>query len=788
MSNPLLKLIDISKYYSSKDAVTLGLRKVNVELRKGEFIAVTGESGSGKSTLLNVLSGIDSYEDGEMLLDGQETSCFTNSEWDDYRRKNIAFIFQDYSLIDSYTVFQNVELSLFDNYPEKKARKARVLELLDKVGLLSHRRHKCTRLSGGQKQRVAIARALAKDAPIILADEPTGNLDSVTSESIIKLIAETSKDKLLVMVTHNYEDVAKYATRKLRMYDGSIAEDKVIQAPPENVGGSELKAISEDDEKKRFKGSVRIAMNNLIATPKRSLFILSTSFIATLLIAVFLFGYINVIVPPQGMNLMGDRKDTIYVIDKDRQELDIDTVNTIKNVSGVEAVLTSYDAYNLNFVPKTMIWDDVHYVENLRMSILTDANYGNKTPAYGKKPQNDNEILLGWSNQGKPDLSLIGKEVELILLSSSDYYYEGMFDYEYHSIDNFVIRTYKVSGYDVNGYCYITANEMETLSQIYSANKKPNINMELNGYKDSTNTEHSIYDYIWTNSTNVKNSDTIPSNIIYYVYNNDMDNFDTTNLATYFKSYGAVEVNATIYKYDSNYQQSSFNYTILPATPTINNHIYEAYVGIDNKPVFVFRKSNNPYHSESSKTTALVIMAQDKKAEAIINSLTVEGFKVIYPYSRPQGVEEIIIKIVRQIFGLLVGLIIVAIAVALISEVYSKVSKAKKKDFNILRTVGLSTTIIKIINYAEFLIINVTAFSFTFLTFLITVILGRVLGNSTLTNAINSLLPYGALHFQSLLVYAGVFALLMMLTLLIAKKFNKKMFSTSVKKSLTETA
>ena len=801
MSNPLLKLVDISKYYTSKDAVTLGLRKVNAEFHKGEFVAITGESGSGKSTLLNVLSGIDSYEEGEMYLDGQETSCFTNREWDDYRRKNIAFVFQDYSLIDSYTVLQNVELSLYDNYPDKQLRRKRALELLDKVGLLSHKRHKCTKLSGGQKQRVAIARALAKDAPIILADEPTGNLDSETSKSIIKLMAETAKDKLLVMVTHNYDDVADYATRKIRMYDGGIAEDKTIIAPIEDVNNN-VKAIADDEEeKKAFKGSVRIAVNNLLATPKRSLFILSTSFISTLLIALFLFSYVNIIIPPAGMNMSGDRKDTLFAIKENRSDLTSTDLTAIEGIKGVEAALSDFTAYNMIFYPKTMIWSDVNYTMELGMNVLTVANFGNKVPTYGAIPANDNEILLGHANKGKPDQSMIGKEIELVLTGPNDYYYDGMYDDPYMN-STYYTKTYTISGYAPDEYCYVTDNAIEALSIEYVANACPHMEFNTTSYININDDEISSNNYITTSRIRFIEDDSIPLNTIYYVYNPSAEiggipiyqNWEYTELSTFGSIFEGVwdgtkakQINASMLVSQS-YNQQYLDVIILPATPTTNSEIYNAYNEDNDIPQLVINKTSNPYTIVTSKSTSLVVISQDAKATKVIELLTDAGYKVVYPYSRPLSVMEVVLKLIQQLMGVVVGLVIITIAVSLISEVYTRVSKSKKRDFNILRTVGLSTSIIKGINYAEFIIVNIFAFTLTFLTFIIFAIIGKVGGIAAISNAVNSLLPYGALNYQSFIVYALVFALLMLLTLFIARKFNKKMFRTSVKKSLTETA
>ena len=224
----MIKLKDVSKYYYNKGLITSGITKINAEFNIGEFIVITGESGSGKSTLLNVISGLDTYEDGEMYIDGKETSHYGDEDFEEYRKEYISNIFQNFNLVGSYTVYQNIELVMLINGYTKKEARPKILKLINEVELTKYKNTRVSKLSGGQKQRVAIARALAKNTPIIIADEPTGNLDKRAAESVLKTLALTAKDKLVIVVTHNYEQVEKYATRKITMFDGKILEDKII--------------------------------------------------------------------------------------------------------------------------------------------------------------------------------------------------------------------------------------------------------------------------------------------------------------------------------------------------------------------------------------------------------------------------------------------------------------------------------------------------------------------------------------------------------------------------------
>jgi putative ABC transport system permease protein len=225
----MLKLKNVSKFYYNKGMITSGMTKINLELMTGEFVVITGESGSGKSTLLNVLSGLDSYEEGELYINGVETSHYTAAEFARYRQQYISNVFQAFNLVNSYTVYQNVELPMLINGHKRSEVKERVLKIIEQVGLSDHTKTKCSKLSGGQKQRVAIARALAKETPIIVADEPTGNLDSESGASVANLLKSIATDKLVIVVTHNYEQFADQATRVVKMSDGKIIEDREVQ-------------------------------------------------------------------------------------------------------------------------------------------------------------------------------------------------------------------------------------------------------------------------------------------------------------------------------------------------------------------------------------------------------------------------------------------------------------------------------------------------------------------------------------------------------------------------------
>lgn len=283
----LLELKNIGKIYDSNDILTIGIRGVNLGLDYNEFVTIEGESGSGKSTLLNVIGANDTYEEGELYFNGEPTSHYSESDWEKYREKNIATIFQDFNIIENLTVRENVELALL-RLSDKKERRKVADELIAKVGLTAQANQRGSKLSGGEKQRTVIARALAKDAPIILADEPTGNLDVKASKEVAALLHEVSKGKLVIVVTHNPEFFKEYATRRVTIFDGGIKEDKVIQTP----SGAEIKETSEEatSAKKNWKDTLFIGLLNYKSRPK---FTAMMSF-ALLVCAVTLFVVLSV--------------------------------------------------------------------------------------------------------------------------------------------------------------------------------------------------------------------------------------------------------------------------------------------------------------------------------------------------------------------------------------------------------------------------------------------------------------------------------------------------------------
>lgn len=413
----MIKLRKVSKFYYSKGVIATGFSKVDLDFRIGEFIAITGESGSGKSTLINVVSGLETYEEGEMYVKGKETSHYLEKDWEIYRRNYIGNIYQNFNLINSYTVYQNVELILSLNGVPKKERKIKVLNLIKKVGLTKYKNTKVSKLSGGQKQRVAIARALAKDVPVIIADEPTGSLDKASAENIIKLLSEIAKEKLVIIVTHNYDLVEKYVTRKITMHDGKILEDK------------KLKTVEKIEEKNSFSKLKNIRLldkfflgfrNTFNVIPKFILLFLVYSFIVCALMteyAAFKQGEYEA--SKDGSNVIFKSKDDHRVVmnKKDRTAFTNEELDNIKNMSNIKRINTNDIAVDTTVTltdEKNELWL-TGYIDSL-------DNFNHKVD-FGRLPENENEIVI----EGALDDYYLTTEKDLVL-NQKLYYLENYGD------------------------------------------------------------------------------------------------------------------------------------------------------------------------------------------------------------------------------------------------------------------------------------------------------------------------------------------------------------------------
>ena len=328
----MLKLTNIVKTYLSGSSKVEALKDVSIEFRKNEFVSILGPSGCGKTTLLNIIGGLDRYDSGDLSVNNRSTKDFNDSDWDSYRNHSIGFVFQSYNLIPHQTVLNNVELALTLSGVSKQERRKRAKEALEKVGLSDQLHKKPNQMSGGQMQRVAIARALVNDPEILLADEPTGALDSETSVQIMEILKEISKEKLIIMVTHNPEIAEEYSTRIVRLLDGRVTSDsnpyesEFILDAPDKKKKSRKKA---EKTSMSFMTALSLSLNNLMTKKARTFM---TSFAGS----IGIIGIALIMSISNGVNAYINRvqEDTLSSYPITIQAESVDMTNLITNLMG----------------------------------------------------------------------------------------------------------------------------------------------------------------------------------------------------------------------------------------------------------------------------------------------------------------------------------------------------------------------------------------------------------------------------------------------------------------------
>ena len=380
----MLQLKNIKKSYKTGEFIQHALKGINLEFRKNEFVAILGPSGSGKTTLLNIIGGLDRYDSGDLIINGKSTKKFKQKDWDAYRNNSIGFIFQSYNLITHISVLENVEMGMTLSGMNAKKRHKKALELLKKVGLKDHAHKKPNQLSGGQMQRVAIARALANNPDIILADEPTGALDTKTSTQIMELIKEIAKDKLVIMVTHNPELANIYANRIVEFRDGELIDD----SNPLDVN-KEQNTYNIKKTSMNYLTALKLSFNN-IKTKKGRTFL--TAFASS----IGIIGIALILSLSNGFKLQIDKfeKDTLSQAPIIISEQTMDT-NTVKEMHQEKDNLEEYSKSN-----------EIHSLKTVETIIHTNKI----TKEYMDKIEKINpELIGGISYQRGLSLNILGK-------------------------------------------------------------------------------------------------------------------------------------------------------------------------------------------------------------------------------------------------------------------------------------------------------------------------------------------------------------------------------------------
>ena len=393
----MLQLQHISKVYHTGDQEFHALKDISICFRENEFVSILGQSGSGKTTLLNIIGGLDQYTSGDLLIQGKSTKQFKDRDWDSYRNHTIGFVFQSYNLIGHQTALSNVEIAMTLSGVSKAERKKRAIEVLERVGLKDHLYKKPSQMSGGQMQRIAIARALVNDPKVVLADEPTGALDSETSVQIMDLLKDIAKERLVIMVTHNPELAQKYSTRIVQVLDGNILSDSNPCEPTEETKQVDIQFTK---TKMSFITALVLSFNNLLTKKGRTLLTAFAGSIGIIGIALILAlsngvsDYVKkvqedtlvslplTISEQNQSNLLATSPDLSEKPYKDNHELGINTIltNLLKKQIGKND-LASFKTYLEEHASKVeSLTKDIRYRYNLQPFIYaSDTSNGPKS-------------------------------------------------------------------------------------------------------------------------------------------------------------------------------------------------------------------------------------------------------------------------------------------------------------------------------------------------------------------------------------------------------------------------
>ncbi len=452
----MLQLKNITKDYLAGDSTVHALKGVEVSFRDREFVAILGPSGCGKTTLLNLIGGLDQYTSGDLLISGRSTKEFRDRDWDSYRNHSVGFVFQSYNLIPHQTVLQNVELALM-SIPDRKQRRARAVELLTRVGLGDRLHQKGAQLSGGQKQRTVIARALAKDSPIILADEPTGNLDSVSGKEIMELLREVSRDKLLIVVTHNLQEVEDYATREVRIFDGAVAWDHTLRETV-NADGPDTPAEADEEapltrEQKRLKRQQErkngwtLGKALFTAMPKLTLFLCLLFTVGAL--GIFAVtgacGEIPTLLKPATM--FNYHEGRLVLTRADGKVPEEGEMEALKTRLGAESMMrydyildAEYEDYNTNaYLPS-----EGAYGAAIPMLAVRGKDYGDRI--LGRYPEKADECLLYLAIGLQPRFGRTALQQETICYQRTVFKVVGVKYYYDNNLENEILLTEEAFG------------------------------------------------------------------------------------------------------------------------------------------------------------------------------------------------------------------------------------------------------------------------------------------------------------------------------------------------------
>lgn len=716
----MLELKNVSKFYYKKGIVSSGISKVSLKFDMGEFIAITGESGSGKSTLLNVISGLDTYEEGEMYVNGEETSHYNEEDYEEYRKKYIGNVFQSFNLVNSYTVYQNVELVLLINGETRKSVKHKVIDILKKVDLYKYRHTKVSKLSGGMKQRVAIARCLAKDAPIIIADEPTGNLDSKNAKSVLKLLYEISKYKLVIVVTHNFEQISEYATRRITMHDGSVIEDMKLKDK------NEVKEVNTSKFKKtKVISNLRLGIRNTFnIVPKFLLLTFVYLFVLISIVGVY-SAFLELESTNNTYNSFFNETDAnkrVIVKKKDNSSFTEEEINKLKSISNVEKVITNdyvYD-YSMSLIDYENIFLDSNFMK------LEEFKGKLK---YGRMPLNENEIIVSGSKENYyiEDMGseLINKEVSIN--SGSDEIKVKIVGVSVFEKYNWMVTSY-VSD-KIYNYVENHVEQVYGTTKVFISDNSQNVN------------------------PNIKTSDILSEGQVYI----------SENYSYNCKSYNCMKDSLNI-KFSNMYTNKEIS---LSNVKVYNKNNFKKIFGSEYDDMDTIYLSNNDYDKLYKNNNIYQVSLFVKDVRNIDKTMNELNDYVSFSLNsvKQDGALVQVIKIVKTI--VITVLVIVLFFVSYF--VIKLIMKSRNKYFTTIRILGGSYIEVKRLLQIELL--NVT--NIVYLVFLVISLF--IKNDIIVSESIKNMLFY-----INLKEYVIVYLILSLMSYLTSSRYSRKIFKRSV--------
>jgi ABC-type lipoprotein export system ATPase subunit len=742
----MLKLEKISKYYTSNEQVVKALDQVSMSFEAGEFVVITGESGSGKSTLLNVISGLDSFEDGELYINDEETSYFDTEDWENYRKKYVGFIFQRFNIIDAYTVYENVLLALkLSNYP-KKEQKSRALELIEAVGLTPQKNQKSSKLSGGQKQRVAIARALAKNAPIIVADEPTGNLDQETSQKILNLLKEVARDKLVILVSHNAEEVKSIATRHIRIFDGKVQEDKIIKKTP-TVAQSMDAEVSKKNQGTLF----NIALKNLFSMPKRTLLV---GMISVFIVAVFMLSYGSYV---DQSNTIGFSFNPVFsspsphrlvVTNVDGSPLTGSDIQTFRNTNGVLDVVTFDPVLDLYLNQRDSRTPD--FVQPFRMMSAVVLN--ERDLVEGRLPENPFEVVMPEpSGFGRFDNQYqVGDVIEMYvshLAFSISSTRERTDEFTIVGIHNQSLNRWPQTLYLDSEFLAGPVLRHQALANVH----------QVSLYSGTTflfNLERSFNLYL---------DDSLPEDAIYI---NGIET-DGRLIPEFFPGLTRSEFLEMDFQlhaknaFDHDPKVTTFKFTGALSNPAID----ERY-GIES---LIIAHPSAWAQFLNLDTYQMALIVEDTFAARSVRAQLPNQYHAIYP-SAYQDSFEAVFNVIGNVFQIFSTIFILIVMYFVAYIALKNVMKSRQKDYVIMRSIGASKLDLISITIYELVMMMAVAFILVY---------GTLMANQVFAFGLPDYL-----RFYTPVNYVTAFLLLSFLMVFLGLRFNKKIFTQTVQTAL----